>query len=381
MTIIMIAVSIFTNKINLVQGIFMFNQVKKYIIIYAVMILGIPFSVHKGKSFDFVFMQYSMQVIFFILSIVYIDSKEKLEKFLFVICISGCFYACFSLINSNSFSGRFSYGTMYDPNDLAAFFVTLMPLNLYFLSGSGAFAKKVIAILTIGMSISLVLMTGSRGGFLGLIVVLFLLFFTKLGLLKRLHKAVLLGIFVAAIGTNYEKIDIERYSTLFTLEDDYNVSSETGRIAIWKKGWELTLANPLTGVGASCFAMAMGYYREKLGEIPKWQTAHNSYILFLTEIGLVGFILYLSMIFSSLKIFFNYAKEEILLEQYQLISRISKVILLSFIGHLICTSFLSQAYSGTFTLFFAFSVILQRIVSSEDEYSNRYSGHIMEAQC
>lgn len=370
MTIIIIIVTVVRNKFNGIQYILKFKQVKKIIVIYIIMIIGIPFSMHRGYSFDFVFMRYSMQIIFFIFSIIYVDSIEKFEKFLFIVCLSGFFYACFSLINAGSFSGRFAYGSMYDPNDLAAFLVMLIPLKLYFLSSRGVVGQKVVAITAIGISIIVILMTGSRGGLLGLAAVLFLLFFTKLSLLKHFHKVVLLGIFVAAIGANYEKINIDRYSSLFNMEDDYNVTSETGRFAIWKRGGTLTLANPLTGVGTRCFGMAIGYDRKKDGEIPRWQTAHNSYILFLTEVGIIGFTVYLSMIFNSLKIFYNYSKEETLPEKFRSITNMSKVILLAFIGHLICASFLSHAYSGGFTLFFAFSVILQRVVSFEEKYSN-----------
>lgn len=363
MTILMAVVTACTGKVNFVQGIFKFTQVKKYILIYIIMIVGIPFSMHRGQSFNFVFMQYSMKIIFFMLSLLYLDSIKKLEKFLFVICFSCFFYACFSLINSGSLSGRFAYGTMYDPNDLAAFLIALFPINFYFLTTGRFFARKLFAVTSIGISVAVILMTGSRGGLLGLVVVLLLLFVTRLGQLKRSTKIVLFATLVAVLAVNYDKINIERYQTIFNIEDDYNVSGEEGRLSIWGKGLELSVRHPLTGVGADCFAMALGYYREKLGEKPIWQTAHNSYILFLAEIGVAGFFLYMSLVFSSLKIFLRYSREYTLPDKFLPLSNMSKSFVLSFAGYLICAFFLSHAYSGIFTLFFALSVVLQNLYS------------------
>ena len=71
--------------------------------------------------------------------------------------------------------------------------------------------------------------------------------------------------------------------TLTEMGSDYNVSEETGRVQIWKRAYQLISENPLTGIGANCFPMALGYLRQELFLTPRWQASHNSYIQIITE--------------------------------------------------------------------------------------------------
>jgi len=360
-TVLILVVSFLNKKIIFTSDIIKSSQVKKYFLFYCIMVVGVPFAVHRGQSFNFIIFQYFINILYFYFFIVYVDSTEKLEKILFTICLSTFFYAGLCLLNSGSFSGRFSYGTMYDPNDLAYFFVSLFPLSLYFFIEKKGGYKKIIASMTIVSSLVVIAMTGSRGGIIGLLIVLFLLFFTKFGLLRRLHKIILFIILIIAIGMNSEKIDLERYSSIVDMGDDYNVTSEEGRLAVWKRGIELTLIHPITGVGVNCFGVALGNYRAEIGVIPKWQTAHNSYILVLTELGILGFIIFMLMIRGTIKITLGCANRNSASYKLRPITMMSRVIFLAFIGHLVCAFFLSMAYSILFTLFFAFSVVLQNL--------------------
>jgi len=365
-TILMMAISFFNNKINITHNILTSNQVKKYFLLYFIIIIGVPFSLNRGRSVEFIIFEYLSNILYFYLFFVYINSREKLKNVLFVICLSTLFYAGLSLLYSGPFTGRFSYGTMYDPNDFAYLLVSLFPLSLYFLRGKESGYKKIIAAITIVLSLAVIVMTGSRGGLLGLLIVLLLLFFTRFGLLKRPHKVLLFIILIAALSAYSEKIDIRRYKSLFDIQRDYNVTSEAGRLTVWKRGIELALMNPFTGVGANCFPVAIGYYREKLRVLPRWQTAHNSYLLILTELGFFGFIIFISMILSAIRIFLVCARQGSSSTNHQPIMAMSNVIFLAFSGSLVCAFFLSQAYSIILTLFFAFSAVLQDL-SGESE--------------
>jgi O-antigen ligase len=341
------------------------------------MILGVLFSVHRRNSFEFVFFNYLTNILYFSFFIIFIDSVEKLRKVLYVICLSALFYAGLSILSSGQTDGRFSFGSMYDPNDLAFFLLSIFPMGFYFLSKRESALRRITAALTIAVSLTVILMTGSRGGLVGLLLVCFFLFFTRLSPLQLFHKFILLIIFVVALSMNIEKINTERFASILSPEDDYNVTNEQGRLAVWKRGWQVTLSHPLTGVGAKNFSLAIGTYRKEIGEIPRWQAPHNSFIQILTEIGFPGLIVFLFLVAGTAKTFSRISSNTSSVSCRDLIF-LDRAIFLGFIGNLGTSFFLSMAYSILLTLFLALSVVLPQLYKMEEDSHPRneeYNGN------
>ena len=342
-----------------IADLFQISECKKYTFFYLIMIFGIPFAYHRGEAFNYIFLVYLNNMLFFFFFLYHVNSFEKLKTIMFVICLCILFYSGLSLTSGAFSHGRFAYGTMYDPNDLAYLLVSLFPLCFYFVVNNEGFTKKIIAAVTIAVSIIVVLYTGSRGGFLGLITVFLLIFLTKTVPIKLLDKIVLLTSIAITLIFFSDKINTERFLTLIEIKDDYNVSDEFGRFQIWKRGVNLALSNPLTGVGVNCFPMAIGYAREDAEEIPKWQAAHNAYVQVLAETGLVGFAVFISIIIGCLRVLSNCQKSKSTFGESQEWRSIAGCIQIAFIGHLVTASFLTQGYSIFFTLFFAFSASIR----------------------
>ena len=81
------------------------------------------------------------------------------------------------------------------------------------------------------------------------------------------------------------------------LEADYSYTSDTGRRAVWERGWGYFRAFPLTGVGADNFTVAEMLGRDvQSGLRVGGAVAHNSYLEILSENGLPGFIFWFGMI-------------------------------------------------------------------------------------
>jgi O-antigen ligase len=345
-----------------IADLFQISECKKYTFFYLIMIVGIPFAYHRGVAFDYVLLAYLDNMLFFFLFLHHVDSFEKLKTTVFILCVCCLLYGSLSLNRGTFIHGRIFYGTAYDPNDLAYFLVSFLPFCFYFIVNNEIFIKKIIAVVTIAISIIIVLYTGSRGGFIGLATISLLILLTKRGGIKRSHKVFLLtGLTIIFILCS-SKIDTERFMTLTEIGNDYNVSDEFGRLNVWKRGLKLALSNPLTGVGVHCFAMAIGYARESEGAIPKWQVAHNSYIQVLTETGIIGFTIFVSICIGCLKNFFYCSKiDNSAPEAEEGIRKLSGWLLIGFIGQLVCASFLTQVYSIIFTSFFALSAVIKRL--------------------
>lgn len=68
---------------------------------------------------------------------------------------------------------------------------------------------------------------------------------------------------------------------------DLSEISNKGRIEIWKRSLETAVKNPIIGVGAGNFPVALN---EKISNVKKGASAHNLYLQFLVENGLLGLL-------------------------------------------------------------------------------------------
>ncbi len=335
-------------------------ETKKYLLFYFLMAAGIPFAYYRLEALDFVFRYYSSCLLFYCVLFINIDSLKKLKTALFAICVSTLFYSLFSLAKGSFAQERFSFGTMYDPNDLAYFLISLFPLSLFYLIHNGGRFRKITAVAAIGCSLTAAFMTGSRGGLIGLLVVIVVLLYSRAGRIRWTHAVFIAMVISAFLLLNRESLNMDRYRSFGRISADYNITDEFGRLQIWKKGLQLTLSNPITGVGVNCFSMAVGYLREAEETPPAWQVSHNSYIQVAAEVGLIGFIVFLSIIWGCFKNFSHCRKGGTASAEANEVKTIAGLLQAGFAGNLAAAFFLSQSYSVLFPLFFAFSALLRK---------------------
>lgn len=344
---------------------FALAETKRYLAFYAIMIIGIPFAYHRGVAFEFVLVRYLPNILFFLVLTSQIDSLRKLKSLVFTISVSILLLSVLGYAFGGVYEGRFGiHGSAFDPNDLAYVLVSLSPLSLFYLQGNQSLVVKCFGLTTFGASVSLMLLTGSRGGLVAFGAMFLLLLVSGVGGLKLKHKVLsvmLLGAVLLFLG---DKVNTERYLTLSEIGSDYNIDDEFGRMVIWERGLDMILANPLTGVGVDCFAMALGYMRESLGLIPKWQVAHNSLVQVAAEIGVVGFVLFVVINLKSLATFARTSKLAVVSEESRDLRFLATMMLLGFVGHFVAANFLTQGYSIYFTLFFALAAIVRKLLDS-----------------
>jgi O-antigen ligase len=266
---------------------------------------------------------------------------------------------------SRSGTGRLSVATMYDPNDMAHFFVTLFPLSLPFVQRDHPLHRRIVAALIIFLSPVLILLTGSRGGFLALLVAIFLLIFTGLAGIRKSHKKAILTSLILLIAIFGSRIDIERYRSLTDLSNDYNISSDSGRFEIWKTGLKLIKNHPITGVGFGSFGRAHGYLRGAEDKIPIWRAAHNSYIQLCADLGVPAFLVFMSLIIGSVRNFLAHRNIEPSTPEHEEAKSLSGIFLIALAPHLIAAFFVNQGYTIFFPLFFALSATIKRLHYSD----------------
>lgn len=179
-------------------------------------------------------------------------------------------------------------GIFGNPNDLATALDLLIPLAIVLaLTRTGLWC--IINALSVGVMGVAVLMTYSRGGFLGLATSCGLLIM-RLGRQSRAKTAGLVGlamiILLLAMPSGYGG----RLSTIFNNNEDVTGSAQERKL-ILRQAVNLAIRHPLIGIGMSNFPIYS--IRERV--------AHNSYAEIAAELGWLGFAAYLALIIGAVK--------------------------------------------------------------------------------
>ena len=222
-------------------------------------------------------------------------------------------------------SGRYlwrvrSFGFLNDPNDFAQVIVVAVPLlGLLYRKGRGG--RNLIAVgVPAAVFLYTIYLTHSRGAIIGLGSLLFFGLRKRLGMTRTL---VLAGLLVAAmIGTNAAG------GRGFSTDEE----SAGGRILAWSDGLSMLRSRPLFGVGYGSFTD----YHEL--------TAHNSFVLCFSELGLIGYFAWLSLVVIAFRDVNQVAEapEETLDAGVVTCARLLRTALT---GFLTCAWFLSRTYA------------------------------------
>jgi hypothetical protein len=231
-------------------------------------------------------------------------------------------------------------GMLHDPNDLALSFVAALPLISIGLSRWRTLGLLLEFLLSAALCYG-VYLTHSRGGALGLMVVLFCILARRFG---RWRALLLIGI--VAIG--FSAVDIGGGRSFSAREE-----SAADRLDAWSDGLQMLKAQPLIGVG----------YRQFLDHHSI--TAHNSFVLCFAETGLVGYFLWLSLLGISLQ---QLQKLKNLPEPIPAepdIRRQAAILQTALIGFMTAAFFLSRTYVSFLYLLIGLSAALVLIAKKQ----------------
>ena len=180
-------------------------------------------------------------------------------------------------------------GTFDDPNLFSSYLVISFCMLLMSRIVDPAIWKTVAA-LTILASMVL---TGSRAVIPAILFGLLVAVFAARGeraARRQLWRTVTIGmLFVAASFLVWNPIDSLESVTRIVTSDD-TITSD-GRIQLWSVAWKMWQEHPVLGVGIGQYrAVADQYIFGGVGNI-----THNTYLSFLAETGLVGFVVFVSL--------------------------------------------------------------------------------------
>jgi O-antigen ligase len=268
--------------------------------------LSVPFGLSIGGSGDFLLSVYFRILTLFFILVAAIRTVGDLALFTWATVISAAVLALLSLTVmdvTTTFGGtRVEATSMYDANDLGLIFLVAIPMGLALFEATGKRGRWVAGLSLLVIS-SAVAVTGSRGAFVGMMVVVpaLLVVMSHLSIMKRAAwVAVLaLGLMVGAPDGYWDRI-----STIFDPSDDYNVTDYYGRVEVAKRGVGYMLERPLLGVGVTNFGWAemtlsararSSYSAEGIRPI----APHNTYVQVGAEMGVFALAIWLSLLWAG----------------------------------------------------------------------------------
>jgi O-antigen ligase len=188
------------------------------------------------------------------------------------------------------------------PNYLAMYLTPILILSfcLWFFA-KNKFYKIILSFGYISILIAIYL-TDSYGawlGFIGALIVLFLLNFKKISIFILKNKKTALVLLLFLILSNafvlYVEIHNEKSRNLIYS----NRSSLDSRLMIWQSGWEIIKDHPLTGIGPGAFQKHYLSYQDKFKKpYLEWAVPqpHNIFMAFYLQTTLLGFLGFIALL-------------------------------------------------------------------------------------
>lgn len=211
--------------------------------------------------------------------------------------VSGAYVAALltlTVLHSHGAAMRRYVAGDFDPNDLAMTLTLAVPMAWYL---GTVFQNRVLRLFCrayLPFGLLAVGLTGSRGGMLtaGVALMIVPLSMTKLTPGRLIAAMITLAITATVAATYVPEKVVER---LATTSSDISRLSFGGRFKFWVAGLEAFTHKPLMGYGTGGFVRAI---YPILGSVSL--VAHNSFISLLVEEGIVGLLLYLTMMLAVL---------------------------------------------------------------------------------
>jgi O-antigen ligase len=274
-------------------------------------VVSAPFGLSLGGSASYILGHYSKVLILAFLLIAAIRSVEDLSLFVWAVVASCGLLAYFALfvfelrMSPQSATARLGDLYTYDANDVSCILVSGLPLVLLVFQTSKLRGKLIAGAILIGIGATLA-RTGSRGGFVGFLVVgaALLLLVPRVSVVKRIGfvGAAVVGLVLYAPPGYWGQM-----RTLQNPTADYNWTSVDGRKRLAERGIGYMKAYPIFGLGIDNFARAEGTISEKAlnfvdrtGVSLRWTAPHNSFVQVGAELGIPGLLLWSSILFGGI---------------------------------------------------------------------------------
>ncbi len=355
-------------------------QEKLFLALLIWMAVHVPFAVNNYWAY----MTTRMMLVTFVayLSIVhFVDSFSKFQTMMMAWLGIHIYLAVTGLMKG----GRGLGGYFGDENDFALTLNMVIPYSFFLALEARTVPRRVLLLIVTGIFVVCNTVTGSRGGFIGLLAVGL---YCWLRAPRKILSAVAVALLVLSVVQFAPKTYWSRIQTI-TEESADPDNSKDERIYSWKAAWYMFLDHPIVGVGSGNFPWNFELYEPPGGHAGKLhggRAAHSLYFTLMPELGIPGIIIFVLILVQYVKArnhILRTAKAEKFLqvgkpgqigigkktmpEALRKAYYVTLAIDGSLVGYLVSGTFISVLYYPHFWILLAFMAALKKVTPVEEE--------------
>ncbi len=265
-----------------------------------------------------------------------VNTARQLRLLIFIQASAVAIIAAVGVLTGRMLIGRLGgtlSGNYGDPNDLALAIVITLPLCLALLFLSKSRIWKATLVLAMLVMTYAVLMTGSRGGFLALVVVAAVCLWDFAIKGRRFYVFVPVLLACATLWVFSSATLVGRLRGTFDQNNDTAAAygSAQERQQLFWRSIVVTAENPLFGIGPGSFLVVSG----------NWHVTHNSFTQMSSEGGIPAFLLYVLILWCG---FSNVRAAKQLARADDPTMLLACALRASLAGYVVGSSFVSVAY-------------------------------------
>ena len=343
------------------------REVNMVLLIGVAALLSIPFAIDRTEAWG-AFSDLLIKTILIFLVLVNVVRTELRLKLLLWLILVVSIYLCLNLISDYQ-SGVFKIGEaetntqrvagaikglFENSNDLALHLVTIIPISIALALEKKSHLRKIIYFGIALLMVAAVIITFSRGGFLGLIAMTLVLA-RKLGRRNKttaLAALVLAIIFFVGIAPGAYA---GRLATIFDSASDITGSSSQ-RTEVLKRSIWVALRYPIFGVGLENFHHKS---EQELG-------THNAYTQVAAEMGIAAMVCYIIFLVHPIRKLRMIERELFERNERSRFYYLAIGLQASLVGYMVASFFAAVAYQWYVYYLVAYAIALRRIYYLEE---------------
>jgi probable O-glycosylation ligase (exosortase A-associated) len=164
------------------------------------------------------------------------------------------------------------------------------PISYYLFRATANKWLRLVFLGLTGLFIWSIVVTGSRGAFVGFVATLVYILYKE----KKLIVGLIVAAFLAAPATYLVSDEyVNRIKSIGEYKEDVSVEI---RFQVWRAALSMIADHPLFGVGTGNFATAYGSFYKAAGDLSSYTSPHNIFVQVFAELGLLGIVVYLAFI-------------------------------------------------------------------------------------
>ena len=264
------------------------------------MLVTAPFSFWPGGAVSIFTDLFSKVLVIFALIINTVTTRERFERLVLVIGAGTSYMAVkavsdylrgLNLVEGNRIAG--AGGLFGNPNDMALNMVAFLPLVIVIALMRKGVLARAIGLIGVPLITLAIIFTKSRGGTIGLVIMVAVFLYK----IRGLRPGLALGILVACLATVplLPESFTGRMSSILNPEED-PTGSRAARKELLKEGFRTFLEHPVVGIGAGQF---VNYSPDQRDRYVAWRETHNAPLQVAAELGFVGLVLFVMIVWSG----------------------------------------------------------------------------------